>query len=106
MVKGPAEQPGHYYSCLDGDYLKKNQILSQDISLCITLYIDDFEICNPLGTSKKKQEVKGMQLGLLIAYEGNEWGPIPDNIFNIAVVVEETIVLQRQWNTHLSSYKE
>ena len=37
--------------------------------------------------------MKGMQLGLLIACEGSELEPIPHNIFSIAVVVEETIVL-------------
>ena len=60
-VNRPAEQSGHYSSCLDGDYFKGNQILShEDISLCITLYIDDFEICNPLGTSRKKHKVCGV----------------------------------------------
>lgn len=41
--------------------LKKNQILSHEgVSLCITLYIDDFEICNPLSTSRKKHKVCGV----------------------------------------------
>ncbi|XP_013889855.1 uncharacterized protein LOC106537035 [Austrofundulus limnaeus] len=40
-----SEQSGQYKSCLDGDYFKRNQILShEDVSLCITLYIDDFEV--------------------------------------------------------------
>lgn len=60
-VNKPAEQSGHFTSCLDGDYFKRNQILShEDVSLCNTLYIDDFEICNPLGTSRKKHKVCGV----------------------------------------------
>ena len=60
-VNKPVQQSGHYRSCLDGDYFKRNPILSgQDVSLCITLYIDDFEICNPLGTSRKKHKVCGV----------------------------------------------
>lgn len=38
------------------------------------------------------EAMKGMQLGILIGYEG-EQGAIPHDIFNVAVVVEETIVL-------------
>lgn len=56
-VNRPVKESGQYKSCLDGDYFKRNPILSnEDVSLCITLYIDDFEICNPLGTSKKKTQ--------------------------------------------------
>ncbi|KAJ3591396.1 hypothetical protein NHX12_009341 [Muraenolepis orangiensis] len=36
--------------------------------------------------------MKGMQVGLLIGYEG-EWDAIPHEVFNVAVVAEETIVL-------------
>ena len=36
--------------------------------------------------------MKWMQLGVLIRYEG-EQGAIPHEIFNVTVVVEETIVL-------------
>ena len=57
----PVEQSGHYKSFLDGDFYKSNGILSgQELSVAITLYIDDFEICNPLGTSKKKHKVCGV----------------------------------------------
>ncbi len=60
-VNRPVEQSGQYKSCLDGDYFKRNQILShEDVSLFITLYIDDFETCNPLGTSRKKHKVCGV----------------------------------------------
>ena len=55
------EQSGHYKSFLDGDFYKSNGILSgQELSVAITLYIDDFEICNPLGTSKNKHKVCGV----------------------------------------------
>lgn len=37
--------------------------------------------------------MKAVQLGLLIARKGNEQGAIPHNVFHIAVVVEETVVL-------------
>uniref|UniRef100_A0A8C2WFK8 Uncharacterized protein n=1 Tax=Cyclopterus lumpus TaxID=8103 RepID=A0A8C2WFK8_CYCLU len=37
--------------------------------------------------------MKGMTVGLLIGYESGEQDPFPRTIFNVAVVVEETIVL-------------
>ncbi|KAK9535960.1 hypothetical protein VZT92_005789 [Zoarces viviparus] len=37
--------------------------------------------------------MKGMQVGLLIGYEGPERDAVPGEVFNVAVVVEETIVL-------------
>ncbi|XP_014853147.1 PREDICTED: uncharacterized protein LOC106924119 isoform X2 [Poecilia mexicana] len=37
--------------------------------------------------------MKGMQVDLLIACEGGEQGAIPHQVFNVGVVVEETIVL-------------
>lgn len=44
-----------YHSIRDGVYFKENPFLSGDeLKLCLTLYIDDFELCNPLGTSRKK----------------------------------------------------
>ena len=46
--------PGQYRSIQDGQYFKDNKLLGeQETSISIGLYIDDFEICNPLGTSKK-----------------------------------------------------
>lgn len=46
-----------YTSPKDGWHFKKNCFLNADelrISLC--LYVDDFETCNPLGTSRKKTQ--------------------------------------------------
>ncbi|KAJ8364740.1 hypothetical protein SKAU_G00135710 [Synaphobranchus kaupii] len=39
------------------------------------------------------EAMKGMQLGILIGYQGGEQAAIPHEIFSVAVVVEETIVL-------------
>lgn len=37
--------------------------------------------------------MKNMQLGLLIGYEGDNQEAFPREVFNVAVVVEETVVL-------------
>lgn len=37
--------------------------------------------------------MEGMQLGLLIGYEGDNQDAFPCEVFNVAVVVEETVVL-------------
>jgi len=42
----------------DGSYYQENVLLSQEgRNLSILLYVDDFEIANPLGTSIKIQKV-------------------------------------------------
>ncbi len=47
-----------YHSVRDGVYFKENPFLSgDDLRICLTLYIDDFELCNPLGTSRKKHKL-------------------------------------------------
>ena len=47
-----------YRSLRDGIYFKENPFLSGDeLKMCLTLYIDDFELCNPLGTSQKKHKL-------------------------------------------------
>jgi hypothetical protein len=47
-----------YRSIRDGVYFKENLFLSSDdLKLCLTLYIDDLELCNPLGTSRKKHKL-------------------------------------------------
>ena len=39
-----------YRSYKDGLHFKENSLLSgEDLSLSITLYADDFEVCNPFG---------------------------------------------------------
>lgn len=50
--------PGHYSSYRDGSYYHENAFFSDEgQKLSIILYIDDFEIANPLGTSKKIHKV-------------------------------------------------
>ena len=40
---------------------KENEFLSgEELRLSLLLYCDDFEICNPLGTSRKKHKVTGV----------------------------------------------
>ncbi|XP_076741620.1 uncharacterized protein LOC143419301 [Maylandia zebra] len=46
------------YSCpFDGEFFRNNKLLSQDCAISINLYIDDFEICNPIGTSRRKHKI-------------------------------------------------
>lgn len=47
-------QKGHYMSPQDGSYFQENELFSeQSLTLPLLLYIDDLEIANPLGTSRK-----------------------------------------------------
>lgn len=48
----------HIKSFQDGKYYKDKKLLGQQ-NLCISLalYIDDFEVCNPLGTSRKLHKI-------------------------------------------------
>ena len=47
-----------YKSFRDSLHCKQNTLLSgQDLRLSIGLYIDDFEACNPLGTSRKTHKL-------------------------------------------------
>lgn len=42
----------------DGTYFKLNEFHdNEEFSISLILYIDDFEICNPLGTSRKKHKL-------------------------------------------------
>ncbi|KAI9525186.1 hypothetical protein NQZ68_009394 [Dissostichus eleginoides] len=52
-----------------------------------------------------EEAVKGMQVGLLIGYEG-ERDAFPQQIFNVAVVVEETIVLHNLKDVALRCFLE
>ncbi|XP_073671210.1 uncharacterized protein [Paramisgurnus dabryanus] len=59
-----------YKSYRDGLHFKENPLLSEASVISLILYVDDFEICNPLGTSKKKHKVCGVYwvLGSLPSY--------------------------------------
>ena len=46
-----------YRSFWDGRLCKSNAILSKECAISVILYVDDFEICNPLGTSRKKHKI-------------------------------------------------
>lgn len=55
------ETAEEYKSFQDGEFFKQNQFLSEgELKLCVTLYIDDFEVCNPLGTSRTKHKLCAM----------------------------------------------
>lgn len=42
----------------DGEYYKSNEFHANgELRISLILYVDDFEICNPLGTSRKKHKV-------------------------------------------------
>lgn len=47
-----------YRSYVDGQYFNENSFLTRDeFTIALGLYIDDFEIANPLGTSKLKHNI-------------------------------------------------
>ncbi|XP_070410106.1 uncharacterized protein [Nothobranchius furzeri] len=50
-----------YKSFYDGSHFKENYFLScGELRILLTLYIDDFEVCNPLGTSRRKHKLCGI----------------------------------------------
>ncbi|XP_062250776.1 uncharacterized protein LOC133960292 [Platichthys flesus] len=50
--------PGQYRSFRNGQYYKLNKLLGgQRNCLSLGLYIDDLEVCNPLGTSRKIHKI-------------------------------------------------
>lgn len=46
-----------YRSMQDGMYFKTNDFFSEELRISLCFYVDDFEICNPLGTSRKKHKL-------------------------------------------------
>ncbi|XP_072513078.1 uncharacterized protein [Salminus brasiliensis] len=48
-------QPSHYMSHRDGSYIHANELLSAspELKLPLILYVDELEVSNPLGTSRK-----------------------------------------------------
>ncbi|KAK0142283.1 hypothetical protein N1851_020018 [Merluccius polli] len=53
-----SQLPGQYLSHCDGSYYQENALFSSEgQKLSIILYVDDFEIANPLGTSKEIHKV-------------------------------------------------
>ncbi len=52
--------PCQYASFCDGSNFKENKVLSEEeLRLSLLLYCD-FEICNPLGTLRKKHKITGV----------------------------------------------
>lgn len=50
-----------YTSIRDGIYFEENTFFTgDDLKLSISLYVDDFEVCNPLGTSRKTHKLCGV----------------------------------------------
>lgn len=57
----PTQVHGQYSSHKDGIHYQTNVLLSgEGQKLSIILYVDDFEITNPLGTSKKIHKVRAV----------------------------------------------
>lgn len=56
------DSDGHLFkSFQDGLIYSQNDFWSQEeLRISLTLYIDDFEVCNPLGTSRKKHKLCGV----------------------------------------------
>lgn len=49
---------GHLKSICDGTFFKQSDFYAgEEARLSLILYVDDFEVCNPLGTSKKKHKI-------------------------------------------------
>lgn len=47
-----------YSSYADGEHFKENRFLLIDqFTVALILYLDDFEVANPLGTSKQKHKI-------------------------------------------------
>ena len=51
------QREGCNSSFQDGEYFKENKLLTEELGIALGLYIDDFELCNTLGTSKKQHKV-------------------------------------------------
>ncbi|KAK0135157.1 hypothetical protein N1851_029028 [Merluccius polli] len=67
--KQPQRTSVHIYkSFFDGAFFKENELLSNQESISLILYIDEFEICNPLGTSKRKHTICGCNSALSSIY--------------------------------------
>lgn len=58
--------PGQYTSTRSGKYYKENQLLGvQSDCISMSMYTDEFEVCNPLGTSKKIHKITAVYWVLL-----------------------------------------
>ena len=54
----PVSSDKQVYACLwDGAIFKEHRLFSNKCAVSLILYVDDFEVCNPLGTSRKKHKI-------------------------------------------------
>lgn len=59
------ENASQYQTFRGGSHYQKNYFFSvEEDTVSLILYIDDFEVCNPLGTSRKKHKVTAVYLVL------------------------------------------
>jgi hypothetical protein len=71
--------PEGYYSFRDGSHFKENVVLNvEECRIALGLYIDEFEVANPIGTSKKKHKLCAIywvlrHLGIIRFYLRSEW---------------------------------
>ncbi|KAK0130960.1 hypothetical protein N1851_034359 [Merluccius polli] len=66
LVFSQGDNSGTFFSFRDGHYYRDNGLLGvQDASISIGLYIDDLELCNPLGSSKKIHKITAVYWVLL-----------------------------------------
>lgn len=58
LISEQSEKEVLYRSFRDGLLFKKKRFLTTgELQVLLNLYIDDFEICNPLGSSRKKHKI-------------------------------------------------
>jgi len=56
ILQETADQSGQIKTYRHGLFCKGNPLLSSEsVNIALGMYIDDYEACNPLGTSKKKK---------------------------------------------------
>ncbi|KAH7960803.1 hypothetical protein HPB49_023570 [Dermacentor silvarum] len=57
---------GYMHSIFDGSAFKNHEYFAGDTSkLCLQLYSDEFEVCNPLGSKRGKHKLTGVYFSVL-----------------------------------------
>lgn len=58
LLKESSSVQSGFQSFRDGSYYKENAFFLEDeFQISLIVYVDEFEVCNPLGTSKKKHKI-------------------------------------------------
>lgn len=70
-VMASGETSRGFSSYKDGTHYKNNSFFADDCRISLNLYIDDFEVANPLGTSRKKTQNVCHLLGSCETYQQN-----------------------------------